>query len=167
MKYDNHWFMYDRRHITILKSLGYEVHNSVWEIPKMFLEEMIIIDGTIYDEKSKPAPAIENLEELIIKDIPKEFEPIKLGISIKNWRREILPIQKYEINCAEDWIKVKKEIEDALLIKKELERCRDDIPGFTLDNIFLNCINTEFKEYKLPFKESGYIRLMLELGIPK
>ena len=167
MKYDNHWFMYDRRDITLMKSLGYAVHKSVWDTPKIFLEEMVIIDGIIYDGNSEPAPAIENLEELIINDIPKEFKPIKLGLSVSDWRREILPIKGYEINCVEDWIRVKEEIKNTLLIKKEKERDIWTIPGFTLDNVVLNCINTDFKGYQAPFKESTYRRVMLELGVQK
>ena len=80
MKYDNHWFMYDRSDITLMKSLGYEVHKSVWNTPKIFLKEMVIIDGIIYDGNSEPAPAIENLEELIINDINNIVNSIFLHI---------------------------------------------------------------------------------------
>ena len=76
-------------------------------------------------------------------------------------------IKGYEINCVEDWIKVKEEIKNTLLIKKEKERDSWTIPGFTLDNVFLNCINTDFKGYWLPFKESTYRRVMVELGVQK
>ena len=167
MKYDNRWFMYDRRDITLLKSLGYEVHKSVWEIPKIFLEEMIIVDGIIYDGNSEPAPAIEYLEELIIKDIPKEFKPIKLGLSVGHWRREILPIKGYEINCVEDWIKVKQEIKDNLLIKREEAMNSWDIPGFSLDDVFLQCFNSDFKMFNIKFIDSSYRNIMVELGVQK
>ena len=165
MKYDNHWFMYDRTDITLLKSLGYQVHPSVWKTPKNFLEEMIIIDGMIYDGNSEPAPAIENLKELIIKDIPKEFKPIKLGLSVRSWRREILPIKGYEINDINDWIKVKKEIKTELLIKREEAMNSQDIPGFTLDIVFLQCFNSDFKGYCTKFIDSSYRKVMLELGV--
>lgn len=166
MKYDNHWFRYDRRDITLLKSLGYKVHPSVWEIPKSFLEEMIIVDGVIYDGNSEPAPAIENLKELVIDDIPKEFKPIKLGLSARSWRREILPIKGYEINDINDWIKVKKEIKDELLIKQEEALNSQYIPGFTLDIVFLHCFNSDFKGYHTQFIDSSYRKVMLELGVP-
>ena len=164
MKYDNHWFKSSGwQDITTLQQLGYVVHESVWQYPKEAREKLCIINGTIYVAGSDKTKDI-SFTKLIVKDIPTKFYPIKIGIKISNWRTTIIKLRPYMILSLNDFIKMKDDLKAELLIKQKEVLDRSNIFGFTLDNIYINVMNTNFDSYECKFLESGYRRIMLEIG---
>lgn len=165
-RFNYHWFeTTDRQDIKKFVDLGYRVVSGFWDNWRKPYNYFAIIDGEIHGfNQNHPMKAL--CEKIDPRNIEFEKKPILLGFEVIHCRGPVLyPLTGHQIDSSEIFYEVKSNIQNALLLKREQFSRTSHMPGFTLDNIYINVINQDFEKFHCRFDKLNYPAVMCELNI--
>lgn len=167
-RFNNCWFdTTDRTDIKKFRELGYDVTPGFWDNWRKPYGYFAIIDGSIHGFNiDHPMKVL--CERIDPKNIEIEKKPIFLGFEVIHPRGPVLyPLTGHQIDNGEKFYEVKKLIAEVLLDKKERFSKTSHMPGFNLDNVFINVINQDFEKVHCRFDLLNYSMVMCELNYYK
>ena len=162
------WFeTTDRRDIKKFMELGYGVVSGFWDNWREPYDYFAILDGEIRGfHQNNPTKVL--CEKIDPRNIEFEKKPIFLGFEVIHSRGPVLyPLTGHQIDSSEKFYEVKSNIQNALLLKRDQFLRTSHMPGFTLNNVYVNVINQDFEKFHCCFDKLNYPAIMCELNYYK